>query len=120
MTTRVSYTKYENRLLPSFREKLNMAESTEDVRKFFTYTLRDLFDAVFEERLNLDKEDIFFDPERDPPYSFGEGLKAHQEFSSVWNGSDLPRVVNRLADSAVRRYRHLEKNPEKTTSKIRN
>jgi len=29
-------------------------------------------------------------------------------------------VVNRLADSAARRYRHLEKNPEKTTSKIRN
>ncbi len=120
MTTRVSYTKHENRLLPSFREKLNMAESTEDVRKFFIYTIKDLFDAVFEERLNLKAEDIFFDPEREPSYSFGKGLTAHRAFPSVWDESDLPRVVNRLADSAVRRYRHLEKNPGKTTSKIRN
>ncbi len=120
MTTRVSYTKYENRLLPSFREKLNMAESTEDVRKFFVFTMRELFDAVFEETLDLDKEDISFDPEHDPPYYLGERLTSHQEFTSVWSGSDLPRVVNRLADSAVRRYRHLEKKPEKTTSKIRN
>lgn len=120
MTTRVSYTKYENRLLPSFREKLNMAESTEDVRKFFIYTIKDLFDAVFEKSLKLKEEDISFDPEREPSYSFGQGLTAHREFPSVWVESDLPRVVNRLADSAVRRYRHLEKNPGKTTSKIRN
>jgi hypothetical protein len=120
MTTRVSYTKYENRLLPSFREKLNMAESTEDVRKFFVYTMRDLLDAVFEQKLDLDKEDIVFDPESEPPYSLGQGLTAHREFTPVWEGSDLPRVVSRLADSAVRRYRHLEKNPGKTTSKIRN
>ena len=120
MTTRVSYTKYENRLLPGFREKLNMAESTEDVRKFFSYTLRELFDAVFEQKLVQDPEDILFDPDRDPPYSFGENLASQPEFSSAWHESDLPRVVNRLADSAVRRYRHLEKNPEKTTSKIRN
>jgi hypothetical protein len=120
MTTRVSYTKYENRLLPSFREKLNMAESTEDVRNFFVFTMRELFDAVFEETLHLDKEDLSFDPEHDPPYSFGQRLTSHREFTSVWGGSDLPRVVNRMADSAVRRYRHLEKKPGKTTSKIRN
>jgi hypothetical protein len=120
MTTQISYTKYENQLLPGFREKLNMAESTEDVRKFFIYTIRDLFNAVFEEKLDMDHEDIGFDPDRDPPYYFGNRPLAHQEFSSAWNGSDLPRVVNRLADSAVRRYRHLEKNPEKTNSKIRN
>ena len=120
MTKRISHTKHENRLLPSFREKLNMAESTEDVRKFFTYTIRNLFDALYEGRLDLNYEDIVFDPDRSPPYSFRGRVEADEQFLADWNDSDLPRVLNRLADAATGRYRHLEKNPGKTTSKIRN
>lgn len=120
MTRRVSYTKYENRLLPGFREKLNMAESTEDVRKFFNYTVRELFDALYEGKLIVNYEDIVFDPDRSPPYSLGGRLRDDEQFLSDWEDSDLPRVVNRFADAAMGRYRHLLKNPEKTSSKIRN
>ncbi len=120
MTKRVSYTKHENRLLPGFRDKLNVAESTEDVKKFFVYTVKSLLDLVYEGKFNVYYEDIVFDPDHSPPYSFGERLNGEEDFRSDRRDSDLPRVLDRLADAAIKRYRHLEKNPGKTTSKIRN
>ena len=43
MSKRLSYTKYEQELLPDFRAKINRAESTEDVKKFFVRTIQELF-----------------------------------------------------------------------------
>jgi hypothetical protein len=41
------------------------------------------------------------------------------EFTSVWNASDLSRVIGRFAKSAMNRYKRLEKYSEKTDTKIR-
>ncbi len=35
MSKQISYSKYGNQVLPHFRERLNKAESTEDLKKFF-------------------------------------------------------------------------------------
>jgi len=42
MTKQISFTKQENELLPDYRNKLNQAESVEDVRKFFIYAANEL------------------------------------------------------------------------------
>ena len=47
MVRQLSYTKYENEILPELRQKLNQAESTEDVKKFFTQTIRVLFEKIY-------------------------------------------------------------------------
>ncbi|MBW2573247.1 MAG: hypothetical protein JRE61_13155 [Deltaproteobacteria bacterium] len=82
MAQQISFTKYENEVLPDFRKKLNLAESTEDVINFF---------ALF----------------------------ASDEFTSIWNDSDLPRVIGRFAKSAMNRFKRLEKYSEKSDTKIR-
>ncbi len=119
MTKQLSFTKSEQGVLPDFRQRINLAESTEDVKKFFVYTVKELFDAVFERKIDIAYEDVELNFADDPYFSLSDRLLALDEFSSVWNCSDLPNVLARFAKSAINRSKHLEKHPEKTNSKIR-
>ena len=53
----------------------------------------------------------------------GTWFTLHLEFeerrAAIWVDNQPPLVVDRLAHSAVSRYKHLEKSPEKTDAKIR-
>jgi hypothetical protein len=40
------------------------------------------------------------------------------EFAAVWQNSDLSNIVQRIADAAGNRHKHLLKNPAKTEAKI--
>ena len=120
MARQMSYTKHENKLLHDLRQKLNKAESTEDVKKFFVHTSRKLFDSVSDGRMDSRYEDIALQPGKAPYYRVADRLSSTEAFDSVWSNSDLSRVLGRFAEAAVGHYRHLEKNPEKTKSKIRN
>lgn len=120
MTRQLSFSKYENRALPSFREKTNQAESTEDVKKFFRYTTCELLGNIFEGKITFNQNDIVLRQDEEPFYTVSDRLKQLDEFTTIWDSSDLPRVTGRLAKTAMNRYRHLEKNPEKTKAKIRN
>jgi hypothetical protein len=119
MSKRLSYTKYEQELLPDFRAKINRAESTEDVKKFFVRTIQELFSKVFEGKMDLRYENVHLDPKNKPFCVFSDVVTESQPFKSAWNNSDLPNVIERLAEPAVRRYNYLEKKPEKTEAKIR-
>ena len=119
MTERLSFTKYENECLPRFRQKINEAESTEDVKKFFVYTMKDFLESVFEGNVEIQYDDVSLKPHGQSPYSVSERLFSTNVFKSLWSRSDLPRVIGRFAASATRRYRRLEKHREKTDAKIR-
>lgn len=119
MSRQVSFSKFENRILPGFRDKINHAESTEDVKKFFVYTVKELFDDVFNESIRFEYDDFKLDPENKKGFDLSSRILGIKEFSNVWNDSDLKRVVTRIAETSTHRYRHLHKNPEKTKSKIR-
>jgi len=119
MTGQISYTKCEHEVLPGFRQKINKAESTEDVKKFFVYTAIELLETAFKGKMHFVYEDFALMPQSKSLFFVSERLLLSNEFKSVWNNSDLPRVIHRFAESAIRRYRHLEKHPEKTDAKIR-
>lgn len=119
MTRQISYTKHENKILPGFREMVNKAESTEDLKKFFIYSAKDLFDSVFEGRLNFIYEDFTLTLDREPYYRLSDRLMSLADFTSVWEDSDLPRVMCRLAESAVCHYRRMERKGDKSETKIR-
>jgi hypothetical protein len=119
MTERLSFTKYENECLPKFRQKINEAESTEDVKKFFVYTVRDLLRTIFEGKMQIHYEDVALKPHGKSQFAVSERLRSSKNFKSIWSASDLPQVIGRFAESATRRYRRLEKHREKTDAKIR-
>ncbi len=119
MTKKISFTKYEHQVIPNFRQKMNHAESTEDVKKFFSHTVKELLQQIFEEKIDFRDDDVVLAPDRDPQYTLSNRLISSVDFTSLWNDSDLQHLIKRLAESAIGRYKHLEKHPEKTDAKIR-
>ena len=119
MSKQISFTKYGNQVLPQFRERLNKAESTEDLKKFFVYTTRELFKGVFAGELQINYEDVALAPKTPPHFTLSDRLLADPLFSGSWKDSDLPTIMTNLAGTAMKRYVHLEKNPAKSEAKIR-
>ncbi|MDA3785975.1 MAG: hypothetical protein PF568_03670 [Deltaproteobacteria bacterium] len=119
MSRQLSFTKFEKELLPDFRQKINLAESSEDVKKFYARTSMALFDKAFEGEFPLEFGDIMLQPGQVNKYVISDRLLASPDFTEVWNNSDLPNVLGRFTDMALNRMIHLEKHPEKTDSKIR-
>lgn len=119
MTKQLSFTKIENDLLPEFRKKIATAESTEDIKKFFVYTMQDLFDRVFDGKIELEFDDISLHSSEDSSYRLHDRIQSMEVFLSACNSSDLSQVISRFADAALKNLKHIEKNPAKTESKIR-
>lgn len=120
MGKQISVVKHENSVMPGFRNMISRAESTEDVKKFFVYSVRELLVNIFQDNRYKNFEGIKLSAGEKSHFECSNNLMNAGEFSEMWNNSDLPHVIGRMAETAVHRYRHLEKKPEKTTIKIRN
>jgi len=118
MTKRISFVKHLNKILPKFRENMSSSESTEDVKKFFMYAVKELLEEILEKDIDINEDDLILVPDK-PPYFKISNRLISQIKKEVWKESDLPHLIEKLADAAVGRYKHLEKHPEKTESKIR-
>jgi hypothetical protein len=117
MSRQVSFTKHERKILPDFRKKINNAESTEDVKKFFIHTIDTLLEDIFPEKMAVENDDVRLVPDKNPPFELSKRLKGLPEFVEVWQDSDLSNVFGRLAETAAHRYLRLDRHPEKTDSK---
>ena len=118
MARQLSFSKYEQELRPELRQNLNIAESTEDVKKFFVYTIQKLFGRVLEGKGPFHYEDIQLMPLEQSGFIISDKVLGDPEFAAVWQNSDLSNIVKRIADAASNRHKHLQKNPAKTESKI--
>ncbi|WP_028579047.1 hypothetical protein [Desulfogranum japonicum] len=119
MTKQMSYTKIENDILPKFRKNMNLAESTEDVKKFFSYAMQELLGRVFSDDFMPTYDDIQLQPGHSPPYLLSDAICQLEKYTAIWDHSDLAEILLRFAKMANHRYDHLEKKPEKTEAKIR-
>jgi glycyl-tRNA synthetase beta subunit len=120
MTEQISFTKYERQVLPVLRENLNQAESTEDIKKFFSYALKELLQQIFaEQEMEFDYTDVVFDSAEEPFYTIDERLRTLDGFAATWENSDLPHIISNFAQAAKNRYTRLEKHFDKTEAKIR-
>lgn len=119
MNTSLSYTKIEKDLLPKFRKQMSTTESTEDVKNFFGYCMKDLFSQAFVDLVDIGPEDFQLVPENDPPFEISGHILSHEAVASVWQASDLPAIIGRFAQNAVNHHQHLTKIFEKTEAKIR-
>ena len=115
----LSFSKIENELLPKFRKQISEAESTEDMKKFFSYSIRELLGQVFFGQIEVGVDAVALIPEKEPPFEINEKIRENEAFISVWNTSDLPNIIARFSETAMHHYLHLAKNLEKTEAKIR-
>jgi hypothetical protein len=119
MEKQKSFAQIEQDLRHLFRNNLNIAESDEDVKKFFVYTVKDLLETAHEGRITIEYNDISLDLEDVDGFVFSAALKKDKTFMKLWNNSDLPKIVKRMTETALNRIKHLEeKHPDKTEAKI--
>jgi hypothetical protein len=114
----MSFGKLEQDLRATLREKVNAAESTEDVKKFFAQTAGELLEKVLGDNVDLRYEYIRFNPGGKYGYTVSERLRKVEGFASVWRESDLPDIIKRMAEFALKRHKRLERHRDKTEAKI--
>ena len=119
MAKQKSFSRVENNVRHAFRNSLNIADSTEDVKKFFVYAMQDLVDQAFEGRVTFEYEDIALDLNTENGFILSENLRQNKEFAKAFANSDLPQIFARLAENAMHYIRHFEdKHPDKTEAKM--
>jgi len=121
MENQISFNTLGNECVHKFRDKINNAENIVDLRNHFAYTIIDFLNQIFEKsQLDIDADDIKFDPENKDLYTLSDRLTDNIEFKKIWEISDLKSVIYKFADSANKRNIHINKHNEKTNKKIRN
>lgn len=118
MSTQLSFTKQEQGARSRFRELLTQAESTEDVKKFFYQTVRDLLMDICGTLPAFNIQDVQLDLDQGEGYMLSDRLMGEADLSDLMHGSDLDDILGRLSKNAWNRYRQLEKNPAKSEQKI--
>ena len=117
MTRQQSFAKIENELLPSFRKRINEAESIEDIRNTFHATIETLFSKTMLGVLG--REQIELLPSGEPAFALAEEVRTRAQVAQVWDASDLSQIIGRFAALASNHYQHLAKKPMKSEAKIR-
>jgi hypothetical protein len=115
----LSFTRIENEILPKFRRQISEAESTEEMKNFFSYIIQELFHLVFSGQVDVKDNDVRLIPEKQPPFELSEEIRSNEAFISVWNTSDLSSIITRFSEAAEHHYLRLAKNMKKTEAKIR-
>ena len=113
MTDFRSYSRVENELAHKFRNNLNHAESAEDVKKFFAYTLRELLGRVLGDSVALHYEDISLSAD-DAHYQVSQRLQTPPEAARGRVEPALAATVRGFAVAAPHRMTHLAVHTDKT------
>ncbi len=119
MTDQSSFSKQEHEVRSHFRELMDQAESTEDVKKFFYQTVRDLLKEICDtlpDFINI--QDVQLDLDQGEGYRLSDNLRDEAGLRDLMHNSDLDAILNRLSEKAWNRYRRLEKNSAKSEQKI--
>ena len=118
MARQRSFAKIEQEIRRGYRNNLNIANSAEEVKKFFHYAVREFFLEVFQGEIMIDFDDVRMDARKEGGVAYSEALMSNGEFRQALDDSDLPRIMGELAGSGLNRIKHLEeKQPDKTENK---
>ena len=118
----VSFAPIEKELMHEMRNTVKRVEDTIDLENRFSTIMKALLEKACERQhipIDVDIDDVVFDPEAGNYYVLSKKLKNIAGFSDLWDSSDLKHVIGRFAESAYRKYLHLHRHPEKARFKIR-
>ncbi len=122
MEGKTSFSVLEKEFMHVLRSEISSSEDKIDLEKHFSNTMKALLQRVFEHEhisCDVDDADVIFDPRAGNHYAISGKLLQMKPFRGLWVGSDLPHVIGRFADSAHKKYLHMEKHKEKARFKIR-
>ncbi len=122
MEEKVSFSVLEKEFMHVLRSGINNSEDKIDLENHFSNTMKIFLQRIFEHEhipADVDDFDVTFDPGARDYFTISGKLRQMGWFKGLWEGSDLPSVIGRFADSTHKKYLHLDKHREKTRFKIR-
>ncbi|TDT71480.1 hypothetical protein EV215_0856 [Hypnocyclicus thermotrophus] len=120
MSSQYSFIQYEKNYQHQFRNKLNNAEEPVEVLKIFSQIISLMLNEIFEEEIKVEYEDIKLLPNDDTEYKISDKLLSNPKVNEIFNNSDIKNIIFRFSNTAIHKYRSLNKHNEKTKLKIRN
>lgn len=118
MQHRASLTRHENELSRALRQRVQSAESAQDVQQAFALFLKDMLARATGHELVLEEGDVRVDPAVPEGFVLGPGIAANPDYARFLEGSDLPEILRRQAEDAVNRINHLKRNTVKAEAKL--
>ncbi|WP_291326255.1 hypothetical protein [Desulfovibrio sp. UCD-KL4C] len=106
---KVSFNAYERNVEPAYRDMIDKAESTVDIRNFFERTALNFLQETVGDRLDIKPESISFAPDSEQGYRISPILIENSEFQEIVEHSDLANILDRFTDRAVKKYAHLDR-----------
>ena len=97
MTDFISFSRVEHELAPKLRNSLNHAESSEDAKKFFSYTAQELLGKALGEAVKVHYEDVALSRDGQG-FTVSSRLQADAGYAKVAAGSDLKAILERFAE----------------------
>ena len=118
MNEQQSYIRYQNALIHPYRERLNRAESDQDIKKLYFHIVKDLFIDIFEDDLGLKFHHINLLPDKEPFFRLDSELAEHPKLQAAFEHSDLRLILSTFASQGCHHVLHLQGHPKNTESKI--
>jgi RNA binding exosome subunit len=116
MNEQLSYVKHQNALIHQYRERINHAESEQDIKRMFFQIMKDLFIDIFEDDLGLEFNHVNLRPDEKTFFRLDSQIAQHPRLHVALEHSDLQLILSTFAKQACH---HLQRHPENTERKIR-
>ena len=118
MSYETSFTKFENELAASFRDRMKGAEGVADVQQIYAEFVKDMLSKISGAEIVLDEGDVRVDPEVEGGVTFGPGIAANPEFDNFLERSDLLDILRRQGQHAANKIIHLAGHSERDEAKL--
>jgi len=107
MSNKVSFTKIENELAASFRNRIKGAEGAVDVQRIFAEFVQDMLSRITGAEVVLDEGDVRIDAEVDGGVVLGPGISQNPDYGGFLERSDLLDILRRQGQHAANKLIHL-------------
>ncbi|MBU1040395.1 MAG: hypothetical protein KKF77_04760 [Proteobacteria bacterium] len=107
MSYAVSFTKIENELAASFRNRIKGAEGAGDVQQIYAEFVRDMLSRISGAEVVLDEGDVRVDPQQAGGMVLGPGISQNPDYGKFLERSDLLDILRRQGQHAANKLIHL-------------
>jgi hypothetical protein len=118
MSNKVSFTKIENELAASFRNRIKGAEGAVDVQQVYAEFVKEMLSRITGAEVVLDEGDVRIEAEADGGVVLGIGISQNPDYGKFLERSDLLDILRRQGQHAANKLIHLGKTSERDEAKL--
>lgn len=119
MAGKRSFTQLEHEFRAELRDKINEADDQIDIEKQFAYVMGKLLWRALDRKVDILYDDIVYDGASPRHYSLSPRIREMHEFIEVYDNSDLPDILARMAESAFNARQQLNRITAQRTRRLR-